>query len=183
MSFQIVPQSIFDTPADAFTNSINCSGAMGAGIALEFKNRYPKMFEDYKIKCQKKLIKPGDCYAYWDDENHIWLLGLAVKNDWKQWATEEWMEQCLKSMKLIILENDIKSVNMPLIGGQNGRRGPLGRIPGMTPPSTNKEEIKDLIKRNLSIFADKFEVEINLCIPELKVKKPTLDLTAFLEKI
>lgn len=180
MSFTIVNQSIFDTPADAFINTINCQGAMGAGIALEFKRRYPKMYEDYKIQCQKKLIKPGDCYTYWDDDHHIYLLGLAVKNDWHYWATMEWMEWSIKSMKLVLLENDIKSVNMPLMGAMNGRRGPYGKMPGMTPPP-DKEEIKNLLEKDLSNFSTKFNIDIKLCIPNGSPKKPEFDLTQFLE--
>src|SRR5258706_2094165 len=129
MSFTIINQSIFDVTADALCNSVNVHGIMGAGIALQFKKRYPKMFADYKEKCQAKTIKPGDCYVYRDTDNQVYLLGLAVKNDWKFWSTLEWMEQSLKSLKLVILENDIKSVNLPLIGGLNGRRGPYGKVP------------------------------------------------------
>lgn len=182
MSFQIVNQSIFDIPADAFVNTINCTGAMGAGIALEFKKRYPKMFEDYKLQCEKKMIKPGDCYTYWDDENHIYLLGLAVKNDWRYWSTLEWMESSIKSLKLVILENDIKSVNLPLIGGMNGRRGPYGKVTGLTPPP-DRSEIKEMLNRDLEKFSAKFGVDIRLCIPDEAPKKVGPDLTRFLETV
>jgi hypothetical protein len=182
MSFQIVNRSLFDIPSESLVNSINCVSAMGAGIALEFKKRYPKMFDDYKIQCQKKLIKPGDCYVYWDDENHIYLLGLAVKNDWKFWSTLEWIEMCLKSLKLVILENDIKSVNMPLLGGMNGRRGPYGKMPGMTPPP-EKKEIKEMVQRDLENFSNKFDIDVKLCISDEVIKKPQFDLTHFLETI
>lgn len=182
MSFQIVNQSIFDIPADAFCNTINTVGAMGAGIALEFKKRYPKMFDDYKLQCQKKLIKPGDCYTYWDDENHIYLLGLAVKSDWRYWSTLEWMESSIKSLKLVILENDIKSVNLPLLGSMNGRRGPYGKVPGMTPPP-ERTEIKEMVQRDLEKFSNKFVIDIKLCIPEDAPKKPQPDLTPFLETV
>ena len=182
MSFTIVNQSVFDSPADAFVNTINVVGAMGAGIALEFKKRYPKMYDDYKIKCQKKLIRPGDCYIWHteDTNDYHFVLGLAVKNDWRYWATLEWLESSIKSMKLVILENDIKSVNMPLPCAMNGRRGPYGKVVGMTPPP-GKEEIKEIIKNNLENFSYKFCVDIKLCIPGEIPKKKEMDLTQFLE--
>lgn len=181
MSFTIVNQSIFNTQADAFVNTINCVGAMGAGIALEFKNRYPKMFDNYKTACSQKYIKPGDCYVYFDTDQDVYLLGLAVKNDWRHWATLEWLESSIKSLKLVILENDIKSVNMPLPCGMNGRRGPYGKVVGMTPPP-GREEIKEIVKRDLENFSNKFGVDIKLCIPDEapKIKEP--DWTKFLEK-
>ena len=165
MSFQVIPNSLFNVKADALVNTINCVGVMGAGIALEFKNRYPAMFSDYRIQCFGKKIKPGDCYTYFDDEHHIYILGLAVKNDWRNWSTLEWIEASIKSLKLVLLENEIKSVNMPLLGGKNGRRGPYGPVQGMTPPPDRKE-IQELIDREFGNFAFKFQIDINLCIPD-----------------
>jgi len=169
MSFSILSQSVFDTPADAYVNTINCHGIMGAGIALEFKKRFPDMFVHYKFQCDQHKIKPGDCYTYWDDERHVWLLGLAVKNDWQHWSTLEWIEQSIKSMKLVILENDIKSVNMPLPGGKNGKRGPYGKVPGMNPPPCG-DSLIEIVKGNLENFSNKFGIDINLCIPVEAVK-------------
>ena len=179
--FQIKNESIFDSNVEAYTNTINCVGAMGAGIALEFKQKYPKMFQDYKWRCGKGFIKPGDCYVYHDEENLIYILGLTVKDDWRHWSTFEWMEGSLKSFKLALLENDIKSVNLPLLGGMNGRRGPYGKVPNMTPPPADKEEIKTLVRNQLEKFAEKFNITINLCIPDNKQREPTVSLTQFLQ--
>jgi len=181
--FQISYKSIFDIPADAYINTINVVGAMGAGIALEFKKRYPKMFEDYKEKCFKRLIRPGDCYTYFDTDEKIYILGLAVKDDWRHWSTLEWIESSIKSLKLVILENDIKSVNLPLPGGKNGRRGPFGKILGMTPPP-ERNELKLWVENELRPFADKFNIDITLCIPdEATPKKPQMTIDYFCEEI
>jgi len=162
--FKILDQSVFDVNVQAYVNTINCVGAMGAGIALEFKKRYPDMFVEYQSKCRSGQIKPGDCYVYRNPDG-IYILGLAVKDDWKRWSTVGWIEQSLKSMKLAILENDIKSVAMPVPGGKNGRRGPHGPVPGGTPPPENIEELTLMVENQLSSFAEKFNIEINLCIP------------------
>lgn len=182
--FNICHKSIFGFDStkqiDAYVNTINCIGVMGAGIALEFKNRYPKMFQDYKERCRKGLIRPGDCYSWNTDDttNSHYVLGLAVKDDWRHWSTLEWLESSLKSLKLVILENDIKSVNMPLPGGKNGRRGPFGRVQGMTDPP-DRDELKSLVSKELEPFANKFDITINLCIPDEAPKKPQMTLEAF----
>lgn len=170
MSFTINNKSVFDEPAQAIVNTINCVGVMGAGIALEFKKRYPVMFENYKQVCKEKRIKPGDCYMYYEQSKNIHILGLAVKDDWRYWSTLEWIESSLKSFKLTLLENDIKSVNLPLLGGKNGRRGPHGKMPGYTVPP-EKEELKALVKHELEFFAEKFGIDIRLCIPEENAKE------------
>ena len=47
--------TVFNAPVDAIVNTVNTTGAMGAGIALEFALRYPNMFDDYIEKCKSKL--------------------------------------------------------------------------------------------------------------------------------
>ena len=38
--------TVFNADTQALVNTVNCTGVMGAGIALEFMLRYPEMFED-----------------------------------------------------------------------------------------------------------------------------------------
>ena len=40
-------------------NPVNCVGVMGGGLALEFKNRFPEMFLDYKKMCDLNLLQVG----------------------------------------------------------------------------------------------------------------------------
>ena len=40
--------TVFNTDADMIVNTVNCVGAMGKGIALEYKLRYPKLYEEYR---------------------------------------------------------------------------------------------------------------------------------------
>lgn len=172
--FHLEDKSVFDIKTDAYVNTINCVGAMGAGIALEFKSRYPEMYKEYQSECLLHGIKPGDCWTYKDEKSDVYLLNLAVKRDWKEWATREWIEQSVKSLKLEILEKDIKSVSMPLIGGKNARRGPKGAIEGYSlPPSP--EELKRWLTQEMTAFANKFDVDIYLCIPEEKTTENKKD--------
>jgi O-acetyl-ADP-ribose deacetylase (regulator of RNase III) len=38
---------IFYSKCDAIVNPVNTVGVMGAGLALQFKKRFPEMFEAY----------------------------------------------------------------------------------------------------------------------------------------
>jgi hypothetical protein len=40
-------------------NTVNCVGIMGKGIALEFKERFPDMVDDYVKRCERKEVKQG----------------------------------------------------------------------------------------------------------------------------
>jgi O-acetyl-ADP-ribose deacetylase (regulator of RNase III) len=38
--------------AQAFAQGCNCQGSMGAGIAKGFRERYPKMYAEYRSRCK-----------------------------------------------------------------------------------------------------------------------------------
>jgi hypothetical protein len=47
--------SIFDNDeVETLVNPVNCVGAMGKGLALEFKKRWPVMYEDYAVRCSRR---------------------------------------------------------------------------------------------------------------------------------
>ena len=52
--------NIFNTTCQTMVNTVNCVGAMGKGIALECKLRFPDMFKKYKEFCDKKLINKNE---------------------------------------------------------------------------------------------------------------------------
>ena len=45
--------NIFDSSSQTIVNTVNCVGVMGKGIALEYKIRYPEMYESYKKKLRR----------------------------------------------------------------------------------------------------------------------------------
>ena len=51
--------SLFTSNCKVLVNTINCAGAMGKGIALEFKNRYPDMYFKYKNGIIPKIASKG----------------------------------------------------------------------------------------------------------------------------
>lgn len=48
---QYVKGNILDSTAEYLVNPVNTVGVMGAGLALQFKNKYPYMFKEYKEIC------------------------------------------------------------------------------------------------------------------------------------
>ena len=48
----VVEGDLFQSETQTIVNTINCVGAMGKGIALEYKKRYPDMYE----KCDSESL-------------------------------------------------------------------------------------------------------------------------------
>lgn len=58
-TFKNCTGSIFDSQCEVLVNPVNCVGVMGKGLALEFKKRYPEMFEDYVEMCEQRILRIG----------------------------------------------------------------------------------------------------------------------------
>ena len=58
--------NIFESEAQTLVNTVNCVGIMGKGLALEFKKRFPDMYEDYVKRCNAKQVRLGEPYLTLD---------------------------------------------------------------------------------------------------------------------
>ena len=61
---KILIGDILQSKAQTLINTVNCVGIMGKGIALEFKKRFPEMFDDYFKRCERKEVKPAVPYLF-----------------------------------------------------------------------------------------------------------------------
>ncbi len=59
-----VDGDLFAREANVRVNACNCVGVMGAGIALEFKRRWPQMFEAYQSACRNRVCRPGSPHVW-----------------------------------------------------------------------------------------------------------------------
>lgn len=56
--------NLFDSDAQTLVNTVNCVGVMGKGVALEFKKRFPDMYDDYVERCSRGQVRLGEPYLY-----------------------------------------------------------------------------------------------------------------------
>lgn len=143
MSYKEIKGNIFNTKCMAVVNTVNCVGAMGKGIALDFKIRFPKMFKVYQKICFAKKLSPGQILPYHDDR--FLILSFAIKDDWKDPSKIEWVEETLIKFRENYKRLGITSIAFPWMGAMNGG------IP--------IEVIKNLTRKYLSDLSD-LEVEV-----------------------
>lgn len=123
-------KTIFESTAQTLVNTINCVGVMGKGLALEFKNRYPTMFDKYKSFCDKGVFKPGVLWIY-KAEDGKWILNFPTKVDWRNPSEISYIEEGLKKFVEIWKDKGITSIAFPLLGCSNGGLNPDEVIPLM----------------------------------------------------
>ena len=105
--------NLLDTEAQALVNPVNCVGVMGAGLAKQFRLRYPKNFIEYQNYCQNGSLKPGGLFIYKEDGKVI--INFATKNHWKNNSEYEYIENGLLNLAKELKENPI-SVAIPKLG-------------------------------------------------------------------
>lgn len=65
--------NIWTTDARAVGQGVNLRGVMGSGIALQFKNYWPEMYEEYRGLCLRGTFPPGDV--------HVWGVPSVVEGE------------------------------------------------------------------------------------------------------
>lgn len=118
MAYKEIKGNIFNSKAMAVVNTVNCVGAMGKGIALDFKLRFPEMFKEYQKICFRRMLKPGQILPYTKTKPII--LNFAIKDDWKDPSKIEWIEQTLQKFVDNYHSMGLRSVAFPWMGAMNG---------------------------------------------------------------
>lgn len=114
--------SIFDSSCEYLTNTINTVGAMGAGLALEFRLRVPEMYQLYKEKCTSGEIKTGKYWIY-NRPNRIgkMILNFPVKKGFNHPSKWEYIIEGLRYFVKNYRKDNITSIAMPTLGSRLGK--------------------------------------------------------------
>ncbi|MDB9005713.1 macro domain-containing protein [Parabacteroides distasonis] len=102
----------------SYAHGCNCAGAMGKGIALQFRERYPKMYAEYKKLCQQGKFNPGDVFDYDYGEGHIYNLG--TQKTWRTKAEVPYIRESLDKMLKLAQSAGVKSIALPTVGAGLG---------------------------------------------------------------
>lgn len=109
---------IFTSTAPAIGHGVNCEGVMGKGIAVEFKTRYPDMYEAYREICASKSLKPGLSYM-WIAEDKV-IANIASQDLPGPNARYAWTIQGINAALNWCESNGIDRLAIPRIGAGIG---------------------------------------------------------------
>ena len=117
---KILVGDILKSKAQTLVNTVNCVGIMGKGIALEFKKRFPKMFEDYLERCKRNEIHVGQPYI------HKSLIGPQIVNfpTKEHWKSVSKVSDVVRGLDFLLdhyKEWGITSIAIPPLGCGNGQ--------------------------------------------------------------
>lgn len=125
----IITGNILNTDADLILHQVNPFGVMGAGLALQIKNKYPNVFTEYKNYCLKfnnsynklrgnlKIVPINDKQAVVNMFSQSGLSRHRVTTDYQA------LSHCLNRLHKIICKYDLSlaipyGIGCGLAGGQ-----------------------------------------------------------------
>jgi len=121
---KFVSGDFFDYKADIRVNTVNCVGVMGAGVALAFKQRFPKMFEEYVIQCAAGRIRPGRPQVWCDrrifNADPTVIVNFPTKDHWREPSEYSYIEKGLEWLKIYLSDKVGHIVTLPALGCGHG---------------------------------------------------------------
>lgn len=117
---QVLVGDMFESKAQTLVNTVNCVGVMGKGVALEFKKRFPDMYQDYVSRCNKGLVHLGQPYVF-KRPSKPWILNFPTKGHWRSVSRLSDIVQGLKYLERHYKEWEITSLAVPPLGCGQGQ--------------------------------------------------------------
>lgn len=114
MTTTFLQGDLLQSDAAALVNPVNCVGVMGAGLALDFKARFPSMFERYRDECRRNLITLGKMHVY-KASKHL-IINFPTKRHWREGSSIGAIKDGLVDLVRVVREREIPSVAIPQLG-------------------------------------------------------------------
>lgn len=119
----VIGQDIFKEEGDLYVITVNCIGAMGAGLAKSFRDKFPDLYMKYKHDCKMKIITIGNPAIYQADNGKYYMM-FPTKDRWQDDSRPEYITAGLQWMvDSVGPEGDIDpdwKIIIPPLGCANG---------------------------------------------------------------
>jgi len=114
--------NILAEDAEALVNTVNCVGIMGRGVALKFKEAFPKNFKAYARACQRREVQPGRMFVFATEQltNPRYIINFPTKRHWRGRARIEDIDRGLEALASEVRRLGIRSLAIPPLGAGLG---------------------------------------------------------------
>lgn len=123
MPIEIMEGDLFESDAHVLVNTVNCVGVMGKGIALEFKKRFPEVFEEYAKACSLGQVKPGQVHIVHLKERigqTQAVINFPTKRHWRDKSLIEDIDSGLYDLVHEVGYSFWHTIAIPALGCNNG---------------------------------------------------------------
>jgi O-acetyl-ADP-ribose deacetylase (regulator of RNase III) len=84
---ELIQGDLLEAKVEALVNAVNTVGVMGAGLALQFRQRYPEMFRAYSSACESGEVTPGKMHVFKRENQDSWprwIINFPTKRHWRE---------------------------------------------------------------------------------------------------
>lgn len=116
-----VAGDIFTSSAEALVNPVNTTGVMGAGLAREFRRRFPDAYIAYAEACRRGKVQIGRVFVY--DRGRAfprYILHFPTKRHWRNPSRMEYIEKGLDDLVRVVHLLGVRHVAVPALGAGLG---------------------------------------------------------------
>ena len=119
---ELVTGNLLQADVEALVNTVNTVGAMGKGIALQFKQAYPANFEAYRKAVARGDVQPGRMFVFETGllTNPRIIVNFPTKRHWRGGSRIEDIDAGLQDLAHVIVTRGIRSIAIPPLGCGNG---------------------------------------------------------------
>jgi O-acetyl-ADP-ribose deacetylase (regulator of RNase III) len=118
LSIEFRVGDLFAADLPAIGHGCNCAGAMGRGIAVEFRRRWPEMFAEYKRRCAAGSFTLGEAFA-WDAGDRV-IFNLGTQQTWRAKAELWAVDAAVRKMIAWAESHAVPAIGLPRIGAGLG---------------------------------------------------------------
>jgi len=113
---------VLNAGAEALVNTVNCVGVMGRGVALQFKEAFPKNFKAYAAACKREEVQPGRMFVFETGTMTYpkYIINFPTKRHWRGKSRMEDVEAGLVALVGEIRARNIRSIAIPPLGAGLG---------------------------------------------------------------
>jgi len=91
---------------------------MGKGIAKDIRNRWPRMYDEYRRRCKNGHFVLGDVFV-WEEEGIV-IFNLGTQRSWKTNAELPAIRKSLQTTVGLAKERGLDAIGLPKIGAGLG---------------------------------------------------------------
>lgn len=115
MSLQHMTGNLLESDCVALVNPVNCLGVAGAGLAKQFKDRWPKQVAEYTAFCRAGKMRPGVVHdALLPDGRRI--VSVPTKRHWQDASSLDDVVLGIEGLAEYCQTAGIPSIAIPPLG-------------------------------------------------------------------
>ena len=108
--------NLLEANTAALVNTVNTVGVMGKGIALMFKERFPKNMAEYNKACKVNEVQTGKMFITETGElmGPQWIVNFPTKQHWRSKSQLQWIQEGLVDLRHFLVANNVESIAIPV---------------------------------------------------------------------